>query len=123
MYRCPSHLSMLQRVQSGVVRCADDLGVPLVGRRSESRSDVVTRQTLGVTDGVILPGVKGHAVQRSLQDPVTCWGVRQSDTVRQKQSDVERQVTWPWRVGCFDNDVGNLKNLRRQKKLSYLQVL
>lgn len=80
---------MLQRIQSGIVRCADDLGVPLVGRRPKSRSDVVTRQTLAITDGVILPGIKGHTVQRSLQDPVTCWAVRQSDIVKQKQSDVE----------------------------------
>lgn len=66
-----SHLSMLQWVQSGVVRRTDDLSVTLVGRRSESWCDVVTSQTLRVTDGVKLPGVKGHTIQRALQDPVT----------------------------------------------------
>ena len=58
-----THLSMFQRVQSGVVRCADDLCVVLVGRRAESRRHVVMGQTLGVTNGVKLPGGKGHTVQ------------------------------------------------------------
>lgn len=39
----PSHLAVLQRVQSRVVRRADDLGVIPVGRRPQSRRHVVTR--------------------------------------------------------------------------------
>lgn len=100
-YRRPSHLSVLQRVQPGVVRRADDLRVLLVGRGSESRSDVVTRQTLGVADGVILPGVKGQAVQRPLQNPVAWWGDSQL-TVRQADRQSVRQsahlVVESWRL-------------------------
>lgn len=79
---------MLQRVQSGVVRRADDLGVAPVGRGPEPWSDIITTQTLRVADGVILPGIKGHAVQRALQDPVT-WQTEQR--VRRTLSQTHRR--------------------------------
>lgn len=83
----PSHLAVLQRVQSGVVRRADDLGVVPVGRRPQSWRHVVTRQTLGVADGVKLPRVKGLTIQRALQDPVTYRRDRQSVRQSDGQSD------------------------------------
>ena len=57
-----SYLSVLQGDQLGVVGGADDLVVALVGGRSAAGRDVVARQTLTVTDGVVLPGLIGHAV-------------------------------------------------------------
>lgn len=66
-----SHLSMFQGVKSGVVGRADDFSVALVGGRSQSRCHVVARQTLSVTYGIVLPGVKCHTIKGALQNPVT----------------------------------------------------
>lgn len=63
---------MLQRVEPGVVGGADNLGVVAVGGRAQRGRHVVVTQTLRVTNSVELPGVKGHTVQRALQDPVAC---------------------------------------------------
>lgn len=61
---------MLQRHQSGVVRGADDFIIFLVGWRPETRGDIVTGQTLCITDGIVLPRLVPDTIQRSLQNPV-----------------------------------------------------
>ena len=70
-YRGRRYLSVLQRLDLGVEGGADDLVVPGVVRGSGARVEVEARQALGVRDGVVLPRVIGHAIQRALQDPVT----------------------------------------------------
>lgn len=87
---CTAHLAVLQRHQSRVVGRTDDLIVSLVGGRAEAGRDVVARQTLGVADGVVLPRLEVHSVQRALQNPVSgSRGVRR-----------------------FDDDVSDLEDLR-----------
>lgn len=79
---------MLQWVQPGVVGGADDLGVVAVGGRAQRGCHVVASQTLRVTYGIELPGVKGHAVQRALQDPVA-YVERDQDSFRHRHIDRE----------------------------------
>lgn len=66
------YLSVLQWMNLGVKGRADDFIVSGVGRRSCPWIDVEPRQALGVSDCVVLPRFKSHAIERTLQDPITC---------------------------------------------------
>lgn len=90
---CTAHLAVLQRHQTRVVGCTDDLIVPLVCRGAKAGGDVVSGQTLCVADSIILPRLEVHSVQRSLQNP----------------------VTGSWRVGCFNDDVSYLEDLQEEQ--------
>lgn len=65
-----AYLSILQRVDLGVERRADDLVVPCIRRRASARHHVEAGEALGVCDGVVLPRGERDAVQRALQNPV-----------------------------------------------------
>lgn len=85
------YLSMLKGHQARIVRGADHFVISPVGGRPPSRSDIVTSQTLRVTNCIILPGAEHCAVQRTFQNPVP----------RSR------------RISSFDDDVGDLKDLKQ----------
>lgn len=60
------YLSVLQRVNLWIERRADNFIIPGVGWRSRPWIDVKSCQALGVCDSVVLPGIKGHAINRAL---------------------------------------------------------
>lgn len=55
--------------------------------------------------------------QRYSQSEVQSNKQRYSQSGIQSDRQSEVHLTWPWRVGCFDDDVSNLKHLRRQEKV------
>lgn len=86
------YLSMLKRHQSRIVGGADHFVIGPVSGRPPSWSDIVAGQTLCVTDGIILPGAELGTIQGTLQNPVS--GSRG--------------------IGSFDDDVGDLKDLKQR---------
>lgn len=94
------HLSILQGLDFGVERGADDLVVACVGWRSGAGKDVEASEALCVCDGIVLPGGKGHPIQGTLQHP----------------------VTWPGGVGSLQNHIGYLKHLVGQKQECYSSI-
>lgn len=85
---------MFQRHQSGVVGGADDLIISLIGGRPKTWGDIVTGQTLRITDGIILPWLVLDTIQRPLENP----------------------VPRPRRVRCLDDNISDLEDLVGQKK-------
>lgn len=94
------NLAMLKRHQFRIIRGADDFIVSSVSGGPPSWDDFVARQTLGVTDCIVLPGSELDAIHRAFQNP----------------------VPRPRGIGSFNDDIGNLKDLKQRKSQSRISM-